>query len=214
MIHNSTSSPSYYTSKKTQFYQIVFEQDAIFSGVEYLTSTLENSENISWYIKDGECILKGQTCMEIFQEIEGLNEMIKVISYLSGISTLARCYTELSNDTPIIGSPVKDSPLFEWEIKSLFYGGVDIKPHCPEKIYHLEEDLNLKDSVIALNSNIPRDKLKSLLKKIPSQKIKGLYGSILPRDLKKFNDLPINVIWPEILQGPFPLVKIKIHGNK
>ncbi len=217
MITNPTPSSSPYISKKSPFYQIAFEQDAIFSGCEYFNSletSLEISKDITWHIKDGECILKGQVCMEIFQEIENLNEILKVISYLSGISTLARCYTESSHHTSIIGTPLKNSPWLKWETKSLSYGGVDTKPCLPEKICYSEKDLNLQDQIIALSSKMPRDELVKCLKKLPDHKIKGLYGFILPQDLEKLSDLPINVIWPDLLQGSFPCVKIKIHGNK
>ena len=218
MITHSTSSPSSSIYKKPQSYQIIFEQDAIFSGFEYFNyvseTSLENPENIIWHIKEGEAILKGQSCVEIFQETKNLQEVIKIISYLSGASTLARCYAEAFNPPSVVGSPLKDSPLFEWEIKSLLMGGVDAKPSLPEKICYCEKDLNLQDPVIALSSEIPKDELKKLLKKIPSHKVKGLYGPILPQNLEKLNELPINVIWPEILHGVFPCVRIKIHGNK
>ncbi|MGI9548963.1 MAG: hypothetical protein ACR2M7_03150 [Bdellovibrionales bacterium] len=198
-------------SRKNQVYQITFGQDALFYGREYLNSLLENpSSLINWYVKDGDYILKDQICMEIIYSEEDLQEKIKTLSYLSGISTLSYCYKAASHSIPIGGYPIKDSPLLDWEIKSLELGGVRPQP-CPEKICFSEQDLNLEDSVFALSSEMPRDQLQDILTKIPSHKTKGLYGSILPKDLEKIQMLALDIVWPKFLEGYFPSVKFNIQ---
>jgi len=201
------------TSQEQISYRVTFEQDAIFYGAAYLNSVLNDSSNIYWHIQDGQCILKHQICMEVLPTIQNLKEHIRVISYLSGISTLSCCYSEVSSSIPIIGSSFKDSSLSKWEINALKTGGVTTYPVRPSKICSVKEDLRLTSNIIALDSTQPLDILKDMISIIPPHKTKGLYGPILPQDIDQFKNLDIDALWPQFLETHWPCIKINIYAN-
>lgn len=240
----SLDKTSYFSPKnqKAQGHHIVFEQDAIFSGSEYVNSLLKKFTSIQqesgqapqedqdfpirWHVKDGDCVLKNQTCGTLFLDNNFLNathaestnqdgslkEIVKIISYLSGLRTLARCYMESSEFIPIIGSHTQSFKLWDWELKTLNAEGIIASPQLPQKICYCQKDLDfaLKScwSCIAFSTKIPFETIKDFLTEVPHSVTTGIYGDILPQDLQKWSRLNVNAIWPESLQGHFPYVKI------
>lgn len=212
---------SFATFKKKPTYQFVFEQDGIVSGIQYakdlITPQKEEDTKCFFNFKDGDCVLKGQTGLEIFQKDPTIDiqEIVQVIGYLSGAATLTRCYVEACQRVDIVGSASLNPAISHWELEAIKQGGGKVEPQWPEQICSSKEQFPLfaKDSVIAFDSQIPLEDLKSLLKEVSPSTLTGVCGPLLPQDIKKWEELPIHVIWPSHLQGRFPSVKINLIQN-
>ena len=229
MEFNKVTNP-FHLNKQTESYRISFEQDAIFFGSECIKTLLgleDTSSIIDWHIKEGDLVLQDQVCASLFlsASAKGLlkekslevKDLIKTISYLSGVKTLARCYAEQAGDVPIVGSHTQSFKLWDWELKALKSEAIIASPYLPESICKTKKDLDiaLKNewSCIALSSKIPFDDIESWLDEIPSSTTIGVYGNIPPKDIPKWSRLDIQAIWPELLQGNFPYAKVACNSN-
>ncbi len=200
-------------------------QDGVFFGAGFLSGFLKKSQlplEIVWHAKDGDSLLKGQTFMTAFAPDEksffGLKAAVEGISYLSGAASLARCYRESSCGCRSAGAASLDSPFPEWERKALRLGGARTEPLLPSKMISsekdLEEALTGHTEIIALDGRgAGFSGIQKLIDQIPSGIQKGMYGHFLPKDLERLSALPLDVIWPKLLQGGFPRLKINLPAG-
>ena len=195
-------------------------QDCLFYGIEFSKEFFkETSVKIDWLIKEGDCLLKGQSCALIktsSEDYEKVKDFVRACSYLSGVATLVCCYVESSLGIKVVGSESRNSSFNQWELKIIQEVKGFIRPLLPLSMISSKEQLptvlKQKPNQIAVNRNsFSFQDLKEILEQIPKGIIKGVYGHFLPEDLEELSQLPIDVCWPELLQGGFPSVKLNIH---
>ena len=208
--------------KKNHFVDIKTDQDAIFHGSVFAEEFIQGSSiKIDWLVEAGSPLLKGQSCaiLQAHEEDQDkVRDLIKALSYLSGIATLVCCYIESAHEIKVVGSEAKNSSFNEWELKIIQDMKGFIKPLLPLWLITSKEQLPslLKQNPqsIALNKNLlNKENLVALLNEIPKDITKGIYGQLLPQDLEELSDLPIDVCWPELLQGHFPSIKMYLHAE-
>ena len=206
--------------KETQEFFIQSEQDGLFFGVDFLQHFLKNSnfkdQSVTTYLQDGDCILEGQTCLKVNLKDKTLKkeDLLSIVSYLSGAYTLLSCFTEKNFDFSIMASSTPDFSLSEWEKKAILKSGCLIQK-CPENICFYPKDviqaLNKGEKQIILsNLKMSKEEIKTILRDLPSSVTASLHGSFIPSDLEKFSAFKLNSVWPVCLQGFFPLLKMKI----
>lgn len=211
--------------KTKDFVRVKMGQDTLFYGREFATEFLKDSPSIKidWLSEEGDCLLKGQSCAIIefssTQDEVQIKDLIKVFAYLSGVATLTCCYIESAEDIKVVGSPSKNSSFNEWEAKIIQNTKGFIRPSLPLWLINSKEQLksilSQKPNCIALNKNtFSEESLEQILSEIPEGVTKGVYGNLLPEDLEELSALPVDVCWPELLQGNFPSIKIEIHVEK
>ena len=200
--------------KAKQSFQIRAEQDFIFFGREFSNSFLEKEihEEVSWFVQDGDCILKGQVPLRFFtNEFTNLSSLLESLCYLSGIATLTRCYTENAGDFTVVGSILKDSPFPDWQKKAIHMGGgiTDFSLTTCSSEKNLPALIKKNPLAIALDVSIfSESDCMTYLKEIPKEIKRGICGPILPEDIVKFLSHPLDFIKPSFLQGNFPSVKM------
>ena len=202
--------------KAKHSFQIRAEQDFIFFGREFANSFLEkeNHEEVSWFVQDGDCILKGQVPLRFFtNEFTNLSSLLESICYLSGTATLVRCYTENAGNFTVIGSISKDSLFPDWEKKAIHMGGgvTDFSCISCSSEKSLPSLVKKNPPAIALDISVfSESDCTAYLKEIPKEIKRGICGPILPEDVVKFLSHPLDFIRPSFLQGGFPSVKMTV----
>ena len=199
-----------------QSFQIRAEQDFILFGREFGNSFLQKEDplEISWFARDGDCILNGQIPFRFFtNESANLSSLLEFVCYLSGTATLVRCYTENAGDFAVAGSISKNSSFPEWEKKAIHIGGgvTDLSCVSCSSEKTLPSLVKKNPLAIALDvSAFSELDCAACLKEIPGEIKRGICGPILPEDMVKFLSYPLDFIRPSFLQGGFPSVKITV----
>ena len=209
--------------KVTNSINVKAGQDCLFYGIEFSKEFFKDTSiKINWLVKEGDCLLKGQSCALIqasVKDYEKVKESVRACSYLSGIATLVCCYVESSLGIKVVGSASRNSSFNQWELKLIQEAKGFIKPPLPLWMITSKEQLPtvLKQNPdqIAVNKNsFSFQDLKEIFEQIPKRITKGVYGHFLPQDLEELSQLPIDICWPELLQGGFPSVKLNIHVDE
>lgn len=168
-------------------------QDALFFGLEY-TKTLFQELEMHAYFSDGDLIFEGQTVlfMDGAKAFEKEN-VLSLLSYLSGAFTLLSCFTHKEFDFSIASAPTKNFIYSEGEKQAILKAGAFVKPIS-----------DIKDSDFLDGFKMKKQEVKKLLNKEPS-KTYGIYGPFLPEDLEEFREFEnIDFVYPACLQGSFP----------
>ena len=201
-------------TREKQSFQIKAEQDFILFGREFSGSLLQKKDplEISWFARDGDCVLKGQTFLRIFAS-GGFSSLLDSICYLSGTATLVRCYAENAGDFAVAGSTSKNSPFPEWEERAIHIGGgvTDLSCVLCSSEKTLPSLVRKNPPAIALDISVFSDSdCAAFLKEIPGEIKRGVCGLLFPGDMVKFLSHPLDFIKPSFLQGGFPSVKITV----
>ena len=194
------------------------EQDGLFFGLEFLNHliSLKNNFKITAFLKDGDCLFKGQTLLGIHLKDNSFQkeDILSALSYFSGAYTLVSCFVERQWDFAIAGSSSPDFVYPEWEEKAILKAGGLVKK-VPEKMSSSKKEILQKlekgETQIFFNSlKTSSQELKKILQTFSNIKF-SLYGSFWPEDLEYFrNNNNISSIHPLCLQGFFPCLKMKL----
>ena len=216
----SNFSSSHFSEKTRPEFFIQSEQDGLFFGLEFLRHFLKTDDaeapEITPYLQEGECVFRGQTLCRISLTGKDLKnqDLMAIVSYLSGAYTLISCFTEKNFKFSIMACSTSDFSFSEWEEKAILKAG-GLVQKCPENICFHSDDVHqaLKrgDTQIILNhSKISKEKMKSILRSLPSSVELSLQGPFFPSDLEELRDFNLKSVWPLCLQGYFPFLKMKI----
>ena len=202
-------------AREKQSFQIRADQDFILFGREFSDSFLRKKDplEISWFARDGDCVLKGQTFSRVFTSdgFSDFSSLLGSVRYLSGAATLVRCYTENAGDFAVAGSISKNSPFPEWEKRAIHRGGgvTDLSCVSCSSEKTLPSLVKKNPPAIALDvSGFSESDCVACLKEIPEETKRGICGPILPEGVMKFLSYSLDFISPSFLQGGFPSVKI------
>ena len=205
------------TANRTFFIQA--EQDGLFFGLEFLQSLLsaENSEafEITAYKQDGECVFKGQILLKIQLKTDRFKkeDLISVVSYLSGACSLTACFAYEDFDFSIMACSTQGFCFSKWEEKALLKAGAVIGKSPSSACSRLKEArqiLNTGRKQIALNAEtVSVQALKRTLDQLPSFAEISLQGPFLPSDLEELRGFCLKAVFPSCLQGYFPRMKMK-----
>ena len=210
-------------ANKTDFF-IQSDQEGLFFGLEFLECFLKsddplNTPKITAYCQDGECIFKGQTLLRInFKNQDCKKEdLLSIVSYLSGAYTLISCWTERNFDFSIIAGPTPDFAFSDWEEKAILKAGAVIG-QCPHSVYFdskdVHEALKRGEKEIVLSClKMSKEEIKSILQCLPHFVKCSLQGAFFPSDLEEFRDLNLTSVYPDSLQGFFPRLKMVYDKN-
>ncbi len=196
------------------------EQDGLFFGLKCLQQMLENPHDgpeITACLQEGECVIKGQTLLGI--DLKGQDfkkeDLLSVVSYLSGAYTLISCFMERNFDFSIMAGSTPDFFLSEWEEQAILQAGGEIQKPPERASSSSERDIQQllergERKIILNGSKLPKEKIKSLLRLLPPSVERSLMGAFYPADLEEFRFLRLKSVYPLCLQGYFPRLKMKI----
>lgn len=210
-------------------FKIKAKQDFIFFGVSFVEKCFPE-EKLTWFVKDGSLVLKGQTCFMVSDKKQSvsLDKLLDFLCYLSGGATLVRCFVN-SSSVPVVASSTEHSiftnkkknykqPVIQslayWEEESIKVGGGQLEPRLPTHIFQ-DKEMDLKSfkksvkKVFCFNADyLNTSRMKSLLMELPENTVKGIYGSFRPESSKTFPSFSFQILWPSLLQGCFPRVQM------
>ena len=204
LVSNSFRAESYLKNS------IQSEQDGLFFGLDYLSFLNEGDfSNMKTYFSDGDCIFKGQKLLSIEKAGNFKKEdVLSVLSYLSGAYTLISCFTEKNFDFSIYADLTPKFKLSQWEEQAILKAGA-VKNSFPKEFLSLEQvKRKIKQNsqfLVLSESKIKPDDIKSLLKAGDTSVMFSLHGSFLPSDLEGFREYSnIKAVYSSYLQGSFP----------
>lgn len=216
------TSPSSFLSaakKPSEDFCIRAGQDGLFFGLGFLHSILKTPNDIPSpviaYLQEGDCIFKGQICIKI--DLTGTDfkkeDLISVVSYLSGAYTLLSCFTERNFDFSVMVNPTPDCSFSKWEEKACLKAGCNIQKPPANICFHpevIEKALKKGEKQIVLsNSKMSNEDIKHILKGFPPFVTACMVGDFSPSDLEDFSGFHhLKAVWPTCLQGFFPLLKM------
>ena len=193
------------------------EQDGLFFGLEFLNDFLEKYEarpKTKAYFQDGDCIFKGQICIEVRQQkdFQAVEDCVSILSYFSGAYTLISCFTEKQFDFSVSASPTPGFSFKEWEKKTILKAGGKIQSFpkslgldSKETYHRLQRKEN---PIILTDRHMSHLEIKNILQNCsPSSEI-FLEGDFWPEDLENFRNMNLKSVWPTCLQGFFPSMKM------
>ena len=210
-------------------FKIKAKQDFIFFGVSFIKEWLSEEEGLQfqWFVHDGDVVLKNQTCCMVHCEKQNfhLDKLLDFLCYLSGGTTLVRCFVNSSSvpvvasstEHSILGKKEKEAPsihsLAYWEEESVKAGGGQLEPRIPKKIFQNKEMIlknlkNVKKFFCFNEDSLNTSEIESLITELPEDVTKGIYGSFRPEHCKAFSSSTFQVLWPGLLQGYFPRVQM------
>jgi len=220
IIPNPFSSPSF--EKMPQEFFVQSGQDGLFFGLDCLKEVLESQEafhsfEITNYLQEGDCVFKGQILMKVHLKNKEMKQedLISILSYLSGAYTLVSCFTERNFDFSIMACSTPDFFLSAWEEKAILKAGGFIQK-CLENICcHSDHDVNQllekgEKQIILNGLKLSKKKIKSIFKSLPSSIESSLFGTFLPHDLEEFRFFQLKSVYPICLQGHFPHLKMQL----
>ncbi|MBC6415151.1 MAG: hypothetical protein GDA46_02010 [Bdellovibrionales bacterium] len=186
-------------------------QDGLFFGLDYLKENLKISSFDSYY-SDGDYVLKGQTLLLMeLNQITKKEEILLILSYLSGVYTLVSCFIEKRFDFTICASSTKNFSHREGERQAILKAGADFKEKNSNQALNLNEiqkRLKTGEDLLLSEEKISRPQIQDILKQ-NSQSF-DLHGSFLPSDLEEFRQFNnINKLYSSFLEGNFPCLKMK-----
>ena len=205
-----------------QEFLIQADQDGLFFGLEYLQNLLKakkdtSSFEIKTYFKDGECVFKGHTLMQISLVNTSFKKenLGSLVSYLSGAYTLLSCWTKKHFDFFIMACPTPNFLFSDGEEKAILKSGALIQKSLKNICFHLEDAEQALEKgekrIILSDFKMSKKQIKNILQSLdPSIEI-TLYGSFFPLDLEEFRIFHnIKAAYPVCLQGYFPHLPMKI----
>ena len=197
------------------YFRITARQDFIFYGQDFAQFFVsENPEiQIAWHMQEESCVLKDQTLMTICstQKQAELYPLLKGVSYLCGTATLVRSYVHKTNQAQVVASCSELKDFEKWEKQAISAMGGTVGQEFD--LCETQQDiLQSKKDVIAID--FKNENLRELLNEIPPHKKRGLWGHFLPTDLYQLADFRLDFLFPKLLQGNFPQIKLKIHEPK
>ncbi len=205
--------------KGQQKFLIQSEQDGLFFGSEFLQHILKSKASdsiVTSYLQDGDCVFKGQIGLSFNLKTGAFKreDLLSVVSYLSGAYTLLHCFAEKNFDFFIMAAPTPKFDFSEWEEKIIIKAGCHIQK-CSKNICwrpeHITQALKKGNQQITLsNLKMSKAEIKKTLVSLPPSVTTNLHGNFLPSDLEEFTAFNINAVWPLCLQGFFPCLKMKI----
>lgn len=216
----SPSLPSKHSKKIKSDFCIQSDQDGFFFGLEFLNWFLKSedeadtSEVIS-YFQDGECVFKGQTLLKINLKKEDLEkeDLMSIVSYLSGTYTLVSCWTKRNFDCAIMACPTSDFLFSDWEKSAILKAGA-LVAQCPSpvrsSIGEVHQAIKKGEKQIVLNypTKVSKEEIKDMFQLLPPFVEISLQGSFFPSDLEELRAFNIKSVYPICLQGHFPRLQM------
>ena len=195
------------------------EQDGLFFGLDFLRDFLkENDQTAEFiaYLQEGECVFKGQTLLKVNlkDNLFKKEDILSLVSYLSGAYTLLSCFTERNFDFAIAACSTPGFSFSGWEEKAILKAGAVVqKPE--ETVYCSNEEVRQalergNKQIVLSTLKMSKEQIKNLLKSFPSFKECSLQGDFLPFDLEEFRSFRLKSVYPLCLQGCFPRLKVKL----
>ena len=193
------------------------DQKGLFYGLEFVREEMEEffhslEFKLIPFFKDGDMIFKNQKLLQLyFKEPappEVLQKIEKILSYFSGLYTLSSLWVEDVN-TKVMASPTPKFPYSDLEEKAILQSGAHLgKPSMNPCHTFLEakELLKKEGEIYLLADNFSKKELEEILNEKKDSLI-NLQGHIQLEDVK---DLEFDSLYPSLLQGHFPSLKMKI----
>ena len=207
-------SPSF-KNKSTARFVMKASQDFIFFGKEWVESFSTPQMEWMWFFKENSLVLKNQNCFSLTLKEENVKayELLKGVCHLSGICTLMRAYKEEAGPFSVMASPSPSSPFSPWESKALESEQAILNsPYLCSSQKESRSLLSKKFPVVAFSSELfALESFLSFFNDLPKEIQKGVYGPLLPKDLKKHFLHSLDFFYPNYLQGNFPSVKIQVN---
>ena len=196
------------------------EQDGLFFGLDFLQNFLKDKEQASEftaYLQEGGCVFKGQTLlkMDLKNSLFKKEDILSLVSYLSGAYTLLSCFTERNFDFTIAACSTSGFSFSDWEEKAVLKAGAVVQKLRKEACCYSEEEVYQalergNKQIVLSDLKMSKEKIKSLLQTIPSSMECSLLGDFLPSDLEEFRSFHLQSVYPLCLQGYFPCLKMKL----
>lgn len=221
-METALNSFSKFSEKTGQSFSILSDQDGLFFGVEFLQKLLEapgglESSELTAYQKDGDCIFKGQTLLNIHLRNTNFKkeDLVSAVGYLSGAYTLVSCFTEREFNFSITACPTPGFLFADWE-RRLIEKARALVQKCPDNVYfyrdEVQQALNRGEQKIVLSAlKISKKDLLDILQTMPYNVEVCLQGNFLPADLEEFRDLNLKSVYPLCLQGYFSSLKMRVE---
>ena len=100
-----------------------------------------------------------------------------------------------------------------WEQQAIKMGGGQMEPDLPGRIFQDEKSFlksfKQPEKLFCFDANcLSLSKIKALIKELPESSVKGIYGNFKPENCKTFSDVPVQILWPSLLQGYFPRIQM------
>ena len=190
--------------------------NGLFFGLCYLKDFLktEDFSKLNSYFSDGDCIFKGQTLLSMSAEnsLFKKQDLLSIVSYLSGAYTLISCFTERDFNFDICAGLTSNFELSDWEEQAILKAGAVVRS-CPKEFLtakQIQQHLKKENSPVLLSDlKIDSCEIKTFLKANGSVSF-DLHGSFLPSDLEEFRDFNnISSVYPVCLQGSFPCLEMQ-----
>lgn len=215
------SSPYSSSVKSSSDFIVQSLQNGLFFGLEFLEDFLKSENSPSQilpYFQDGDCIFKDQKVLRIHLKDPKVQkeELLSMISYLSGVYTLVSCWTERNFDFSIMANSTPGFDFSDWEEKAILKAGAFISP-LPQKVLISPEEVQPfldtpGNSLILSDSEMSHEEIEGILKSLPSFIKVSLQGSFFPEDLEKFRAYHLDSVYPSSLQGHFPCLEMKLKN--
>jgi len=199
------------------------DQDGLFFGLECLQSFLKSGKGpeipeVRAYFHDGDCVFKGQTLLRIDLKNNDFSkeDLVSIISYLSGVYTLVSCWTERNFNFSIMAGSTPGFSFPEWEKQAILKAGAGYGL-CPANVCFDPEEVRLaldqgKRQVTLSHLKMSKEEIKSILQSLPPFVETSLKGSFFPADLEELRPFCLKSVYPLCLQGFFPCLKMKVDA--
>ena len=133
-------------TKKYARFALISQEDIILSGQEIFERSLrflDIDTKITWHIQSGDLALKNQVIASISGQLISILTVqdiaLHFLAHLSGVATLARCYSNLSNNCTFQSHQINYSDMNELENKALQDGQVNpVRQNQQNFFYFLE----------------------------------------------------------------------------
>ena len=218
------SSRPHFFKKGIQEFSIQTEQDGLFFGLEFLKDFFKSdndSPEITAYLQEGECVFKGQILMRIHLKNKRykMEDIVPVVSYLSGAYTLISCFTERNFDFSVMACSTPRFSLSEWEEKAILGAGGLIQKSPEDISCYSENDVHQAlekggRQIVLSCLKMSKKKIRDILQSLPHSVEPSLQGPFFPYDLEGFRDFHLKSVYPICLQGCFPQLKMKICAEE
>ena len=193
-------------SEKEQFIQCL--QDGLFFGLEYLRTIFPVEGR--FYFSDGDLIFKSQTAFSL-NDSPNRNALVSLLSYFSGVYTLALCFSERNFNFPVCAYWTESFKFNEGEKQALLKAGLTLKKAPTKKFLNPKEfsaQSKPSENVFLKVSSSDKNQVRQILEN-SHQKFE-LMGDFTPVDWEDFRDFHnIERIYPMCLQGFFPSLAMK-----